>query len=53
MRDREPANVERLLRFLNQVYQTQSRIYVFLGTSDFLGKGFDGVGLVGRSRTRF
>ena len=36
MRDGEPADVERLLRFLSQVHQAKPSVHIFLRTPDFL-----------------
>jgi hypothetical protein len=39
------AHVKCLLDFLDKVRQTQPCIDIFLGAPDFLGKGFDGIGV--------
>ena len=45
VRDRQFARVESLLNVFDKMRQTQSRIDVFLGAPDFLGKRFDSVGV--------
>jgi hypothetical protein len=45
VRDRQFACVEGVLDFFDKMHQAQSRIDIFLGTPDFLGKRFDRVGV--------
>jgi hypothetical protein len=43
VRDGQPSDIERLLTFVDQVYEAQPGIDIFLGASDFFGGDFDGV----------
>jgi hypothetical protein len=45
VRDAQFSRVEGLLDLVHEMDQTQPRIDVFFGPSDFLGKGLDGVGV--------